>query len=89
MAIETRNSLRNNVKKNIFYHASGYIESFYVDKNNRKQGIYIICSRKTKLKIYECYYKDNVKLGIENYYDENGLLKNSSITENNQIFCFE
>ncbi len=87
--VETRNDFRKNVKKHIFYHANGEIESFYVDENNRKQGIYLICSRKTKFKIYECFYKDNVKIGIENFYDIDGLLKNTSVASNNDTYIFQ
>lgn len=60
--------------RHVFYHAKGFIETYFTDSYGNKQGLYSLVSRRTKKKIYECFYVDNKKIGIENVYDENGNL---------------
>ncbi len=65
--------------KRVFLHANGNHEVYFVDSMGRKQGLYTIFSRKTKKKKYECFFTNNRKVGIENYFDENGnLIQNDS-----------
>lgn len=65
------------VKKHVFCHAKGFIETYFTDAYGNKQGLYSLVSRRTKKKIYECFYTNNQKIGIQNIYDENGILIHS------------
>lgn len=67
------------ISKKVFLHANGKHEVYFVDSMNQKQGLYSIYSRKTKKKVYECFYINNHKVGIENYFNEDGnLIQNDS-----------
>ena len=73
-------STNNNiVKKHVFCHAKGFIETYFTDASGNKQGLYVLVSRRTKKKMYECFYVDNKKIGIENVYDENENLIHSYV----------
>ncbi len=67
------------VNKKIFLHAKGFIETYFTDDYGNKQRLYTLVSRRTKQKIYECFYLNNQKIGIENVYDQNGILIHSDI----------
>lgn len=58
-------------------HKGGLHEKFCLDSHNRKQGLYVIYSRRTKMKIYECYYVNDMKVGIENSYDLSGKVNST------------
>ncbi len=60
------------LQKHVFVHAKGYIETFYTDIHGNIHGLYKLVSRSTKLPIYETYFIDGVKVGIENFYDKYG-----------------
>ncbi len=72
----TIQKVENNILyKKSFLHAKGIHEVYTIDSRHQKQGLYSIFSRKTKMKLYECYYINDCKVGIENIYDINGNLK--------------
>ncbi len=70
---------KNVVKKHVYIHAKGYIETFYTDTYGNKQGLYTLVSRRTKLLMYESFYLDNKKIGIENFYDKDGTFTHSKV----------
>ena len=77
-----KKTLRTNhsiIKKYVFCHAKGFIETYFTDASGNKQGLYTLVSRRTKKKMYECFYVDNKKIGIENVYDENENLIHSYV----------
>jgi hypothetical protein len=69
----------NKLKKYVYVHTKGYIETFYKDSLGNKQGLYTLVSRSTKMIMYESFYVDNKKIGIENFYDDHGKLTYSKI----------
>ena len=71
--------------KKTYLHANGVHEEYFVDSEGRKQGLYVAYSRKTKKKVYECYFMDGKKVGIENVYNGDGTLK-VSLCISDQLF---
>ncbi len=69
----------NKLKKYVYVHTKGYIETFYKDSEGNKQGLYTLVSRSTKMIMYESFYIDNKKIGIENFYDDHGNFTHSKI----------
>jgi hypothetical protein len=66
------------LKKHVFAHAKGFIETYYTDKNGNKQGLYTLVLRCTKQLMYQSFYVDNKKIGIENFYDKHGNFTHSN-----------